>query len=206
AIKTVVFKVVPDDATRLAALKRGEVDVAYGLSGALAEEVKRTPGLSLKAAKIPVTNWLVFADQADAKSPWHDRRVRLAANLAINREAINTAGYLGLGRISSRLIPQSLGYYSAPPLYPFHPKHAVARAPRGGGLSKRFRGGRSQQRALRGHGHRRARGQRPQRGGHPGQAAPARAGGLPQAVRGPDAQERDPGGKRSAWQCRHPHR
>ncbi len=99
-IKTLVFKVVPDDATRLAALKRGEVDVAYGLSGALAEEVKRTPGLTLKAAKIPVTNWLVFADQTDPKSPWHDRRVRLAANVAINREAINTAGYLGLGRIS----------------------------------------------------------------------------------------------------------
>src|SRR5262250_1175101 len=126
AVKTLVFKVVPDDATRVAALKRGEVDVAYGLSGALAEEVKRTPGLSLKAAKIPVTNWLVFADQADAKSPWHDRRVRLAANLAINREAINTAGYLGLGRISSSFIPQSLEYYWAPPLYPFDPKRARA--------------------------------------------------------------------------------
>jgi peptide/nickel transport system substrate-binding protein len=126
AIKTLIFKVVPDDATRLAALKRGEVDVAYGLSGAIAEEVKRTPGLALKAAKIPVTNWLVFADQTDPKSPWHDRRVRLAANLAINREAINTAGYLGLGRISSSFIPQSLEYYWRPPPYPYDPKRARA--------------------------------------------------------------------------------
>jgi peptide/nickel transport system substrate-binding protein len=125
-IKTLIFKVVPDDATRLAALKRGEVDVAYGFSGALAEEVKRTPGLTLKAAKIPVTNWLVFADQTDPKSPWHDRRVRLAANLAINREAINTAGYLGLGRISSSFIPQSLEYYWRPPPYPYDPKRARA--------------------------------------------------------------------------------
>jgi len=125
-IKTLVFKVVPDDATRLAALKRGEVDVAYGLSGALAEEVKKTPSLTLKAAKIPVTNWLVFADQTDPKSPWHDRRVRLAANIAINREAINTAGYLGLGRISSSFIPQSLEYYWAPPLYPYDPRRARA--------------------------------------------------------------------------------
>jgi len=124
AIKTLIFKVVPDDATRLAALKRGEVDVAYGLSGAIAEEVKRTPGLALKAAKIPVTNWLVFADQTDPKSPWHDRRVRLAANLAINREAINTAGYLGLGRISASFIPQSLEYYWRPPPYPYDPKRA----------------------------------------------------------------------------------
>jgi peptide/nickel transport system substrate-binding protein len=126
AIKTLVFKVIPDDATRLAALKRGEVDVAYGFSGALAEEVKRTPGLALKAAKIPVTNWLVFADQADSKSPWHDRRVRLAANLAINREAINTAGYLGLGTISASFIPHSLEYFWQPPLYPYDPKRARA--------------------------------------------------------------------------------
>src|SRR5262249_58601700 len=60
------------------------------------------------------------------KWPWQDRRVRLAANLAINREAINTAGYLGLGRISSSFIPQSLEYYWAPPLYPFDPKRARA--------------------------------------------------------------------------------
>ena len=126
AIKTLVFKVIPDDATRLAALKRGEVDVAYGFSGALAEEVRRTPGLTLKAAKIPVTNWLVFADQADPKSPWHDRRVRLAANLAINREAINAAGYLGLGTISASFIPHSLEYFWQPPLYPYDPTRARA--------------------------------------------------------------------------------
>ncbi len=124
AIKTLVFKVIPDDATRLAALKRGEVDVAYGLTGPLAEEVRRTPGLTLKAAKIPVTLWLVFADQGDPRSPWHDRRVRLAANLAINRQAINEAGYLGLGKISASFIPQSLEYYWQPTPYAYDPKRA----------------------------------------------------------------------------------
>jgi peptide/nickel transport system substrate-binding protein len=126
AIKTLVFKVIPDEATRLAALKTGEVDVAYGIAGALAEEVRRTPGLALKAAKIPVTNWMVFADQADPKSPWHDRRVRLAANLSVNRVAINNAGYLGLGTISSSFIPHSLDYFWQPPLYPYDPKGARA--------------------------------------------------------------------------------
>jgi peptide/nickel transport system substrate-binding protein len=123
-VKTLVFKVIPDDATRLAALKRGEVDIAYGLVGELAEEVRRTPGLSLKAARIPVTLWLVFADQSDPKSPWADRRVRLAANLAIDRKAINEAGYLGLGKISASIIPQSLEYYWAPPPYAFDPPAA----------------------------------------------------------------------------------
>ena len=126
AIKTLVFKVIPDDATRLAALKTGEVDVAYGIAGALAEEVRRTPGLALKAAKIPVTNWMVFADQLDPKSPWHDRRVRLAANLSVNRVAINNAGYLGLGTVSSSFIPHSMEYFWQPPLYPYDQKGARA--------------------------------------------------------------------------------
>jgi len=123
-VKTLVFRVIPDDATRLAALKRGEIDIAYGLVGELAEEVRRTPGLTLKAAQIPVTLWLVFADQADPKSPWADRRVRLAANLAINRRAINEAGYLGLGKISASIIPQALEYYWAPPPYAYDPPAA----------------------------------------------------------------------------------
>jgi len=126
AIKTLVFKVIPDDATRLAALKTGEVDVAYGIAGTLAEEVRRTPGLALKAAKIPVTNWMVFADQLDPKSPWHDRRVRLAANLSVNRVAINNAGYLGLGTVSSSFIPHSMEYFWQPPLYPYDQKGARA--------------------------------------------------------------------------------
>jgi peptide/nickel transport system substrate-binding protein len=126
AIKTLVFKVIPDESTRLAALKTGEVDVAYGIAGTLAEEVRRTPGLTLKAAKIPVTNWMVFADQADPKSPWHDRRVRLAANLSVNRVAINNAGYLGLGTVSSSFIPHSMEYFWQPPLYPYDQKRARA--------------------------------------------------------------------------------
>jgi peptide/nickel transport system substrate-binding protein len=126
AIKTLVFKVIPDDSTRLAALKTGAVDVAYGIAGTLAEEVRRTPGLALKAAKIPVTNWMVFADQLDPKSPWHDRRVRLAANFSVNRVAINNAGYLGLGTVSSSFIPHSMEYFWQPPLYPYDQKGARA--------------------------------------------------------------------------------
>src|SRR2546427_10345496 len=89
SVKRLVLKSIPDEATRLAALKRGEVDVAYGIRGALAEELRRTPGLTLKPNVGQATFWVNFPDQWDAKSPWHDRRVRLAANYAIDRQAIN---------------------------------------------------------------------------------------------------------------------
>jgi peptide/nickel transport system substrate-binding protein len=114
-VKTLVLKVIPDEATRLAALKRGEVDIAYSITGPLAEELKRTPGLTLKPTYMPFTSWLVPVDQWDPKSPWHDRRVRLAANLAIDREGINQAAYLGLAKVANSIIPSQMDYYWKPP-------------------------------------------------------------------------------------------
>src|SRR5207244_3272559 len=96
AVKRLVFRSVTDDTTRLTMLKRGEVDVAYNLRGPLAEEVRRTPGLKLTRALLAATFWIDFATgQWDPRSPWHDRRVRLAAALAIDRQAINQAETLG---------------------------------------------------------------------------------------------------------------
>src|SRR5438128_188014 len=40
-VKRLVLKVIPDEATRLAALKRGEVDIALAIRGELAEDLKR---------------------------------------------------------------------------------------------------------------------------------------------------------------------
>src|SRR5215813_12328149 len=95
-VKTLVMRSVPDVSTRLVMLKRGEADIAYAFSSSLAEEIKRTPGLTLRPFSAALTVWLVFTEQWDPKSPWADRRVRLAANLAIDRQAINQAETLGL--------------------------------------------------------------------------------------------------------------
>src|SRR4029434_7559525 len=62
AVKRLVLKVVPDEATRLAALKRGEVDIAYSIRGELAEELLKTPGLTLKPAVVQAPFWLYFGD------------------------------------------------------------------------------------------------------------------------------------------------
>ncbi|HEY4912144.1 MAG TPA: ABC transporter substrate-binding protein, partial [Methylomirabilota bacterium] len=79
SVKRLVFRAVPDETTRLAMLKRGEADIAYSIRGALAQEMARTPGLSLKPVAATFTEWLTFTEQWDTKSPWHDQRVRLAA-------------------------------------------------------------------------------------------------------------------------------
>ena len=121
SVKRVVLKVIPDDATRLAALKRGEVDMAQAMWGALAEEVRRTPGLTLKNVVVQATFWVYFADQWDPKSPWWDRRVRLAANHAFDRQAINQAESLGFSRITGSIVPATFDFYWQPPVYPYDP-------------------------------------------------------------------------------------
>ena len=123
-VKRLVLKVVPDEATRLAALKRGEVDIAYLIRGALAEDLRRTPGLTLRHAPIQSTFFLHFLDQWDPKSPWHDRRVRLAAAHAINRDAYNRAELLGLARITGSVIPSTFDFYWQPPGYGYDPTKA----------------------------------------------------------------------------------
>ncbi len=114
-VKRLVLKVIPDEATRLAALKRGEVDIAYSIRSELAEELRRTPGLTLKPTLIQAPFWLYFASQWDAKSPWHDRRVRLAVNYAFDREAINQALTLGFSRITWSIIPKTFEFFWQPP-------------------------------------------------------------------------------------------
>jgi peptide/nickel transport system substrate-binding protein len=123
-VKRLVLKVVPDEATRAVALKRGDVDIAYVLRGPLAEEIQRTPGLTLKPTVIQAMWWLYFADQWDPKSPWHDRRVRLAANLALDRPAISQAETLGFARIASTIIPSTFDFYWKPPDYRYDPAQA----------------------------------------------------------------------------------
>src|SRR5207249_8390836 len=55
-VKRLVMKVIPDEATRTAALKRGEIDIAYSIRGELAEEVRKISGLSLKPVVLQAPN------------------------------------------------------------------------------------------------------------------------------------------------------
>src|SRR5215467_1269303 len=93
-VKKLVFRSLPDETTRAAALKRGDVDIAYFLNGPVAEDVRKTPGLKLMAVRSNTIFMLDFRDQWDAGSPWKDARVRLAASMSIDRGALNQAEQL----------------------------------------------------------------------------------------------------------------
>jgi peptide/nickel transport system substrate-binding protein len=110
-VKRLVLRSMPDETTRAAALKKGDVDIAYLLTGPVAEDVQRTPGFKLVAPKESQgTFWLDLPDQWDPKSPWHDRRVRQAASHAIDRRALNQAETLGFSFPTGSLIPRVLEF------------------------------------------------------------------------------------------------
>jgi peptide/nickel transport system substrate-binding protein len=126
SVKRLVFKSVPDESTRLAMLKRGEADIVYSIRGALGEEIRKTPGLTLKPTLSTWTEWILFADQWNAKSAWHDRRVRLAANHAIDRQAINQAEYLGAAQVTGSIIPRGFDFAWSAPMHSYDPAKARA--------------------------------------------------------------------------------
>jgi peptide/nickel transport system substrate-binding protein len=123
-VKRLVMRSIPDEATRAAAVKTGEVDAAYLFGGAIAEDLKRSPGVKVVAPLLYGIYWLDFLDQWDPKSPWHDRRVRQAASLAIDRQAINQAEMLGLGKAAGAFVPPEFDFALRMDPPPYDPKRA----------------------------------------------------------------------------------
>ncbi len=124
SVKRLVYKSVPEATTRLAMLKRGEVDLAYLLDAPQAEEVKRDPSLKLAFSGGIGTFYLDYLDQWDPKSPWHDRRVRLAASHALDRRALSEAETLGASRPNGSLIPRTFQFALPLDPHPYDPAKA----------------------------------------------------------------------------------
>ena len=124
SVKRLVYKSVPDANTRLAMLKRGEVDLAYLLDAPQAQEIKKDPSLKLAFSGGIGTYYLDYLDQWDPKSPWHDRRVRLAASHALDRQALSEAETLGASRPNGSMVPRKFEFALPLDPHPYDPAKA----------------------------------------------------------------------------------
>src|SRR5688572_2480138 len=118
-VKRLVMKSVPEGTTRVAMLKKGEADIAFALDGEDAENVRRDARLTLVPSKHASIYWIEFAEQWDPKSPWHDKRLRLAVNHALNRKAINEVSCLGFCPPTGIIVPRVMDFalQTEPPAY-----------------------------------------------------------------------------------------
>jgi peptide/nickel transport system substrate-binding protein len=100
-IKRMEFFNIPEPATRLSMVKRGEADIATLMQGVYYEDLKKTPNLRVLLPLSPV-NWMAYLGaQWDPKSPWADPRVRKAASLAIDRQTLADIHMPGAGPVGS---------------------------------------------------------------------------------------------------------
>ena len=88
-----VYKVIPDPATRLAALQANEVDIIYSLAPEQASEVPQAKPVLTTESGLLRTNSL--------EGPFTDPRLRQAANMAIDREAIVETLFGGQAEVST---------------------------------------------------------------------------------------------------------
>ena len=130
-VKTLIMKSVPEATTRAVMVKTGESDISLVLDGPEAEEIRRDPRLQVVASKHASIFWIEFTEQWDAKSPWHDKRLRLAANLALDRKRINEAACLGFCPPAGVIVPRVMDFalQVEPPAYdPGKAKQLLAEA------------------------------------------------------------------------------
>src|SRR3989454_1773175 len=123
-VKRLIMKSVPEGTTRAAMLRTGEADIAYALDGPDAENVKRDPKLQIVASRHASITWVEFPDQWDPKSPWHDKRLRLAVNHALDRKAINEVSCLGYCPPAGVIVPRVMEFALQAPVTPYDPQKA----------------------------------------------------------------------------------
>jgi len=123
-IKRIIKKGVPEVATRLAMLKKGEAQFAFALTGTAAEGAKRDPDITIVDTRHASIFWIEFADQWDPKSVWADKRVRLAVNYALDRQAINEAACLGYCPPAGVIVPRVMEYALQTEPVPYDPEKA----------------------------------------------------------------------------------
>jgi peptide/nickel transport system substrate-binding protein len=119
-IKTVVFRPIPDDAVRVAALQNGEIDLAVNIPPHLATIIEKHPKIYLSSApSIRTIQLMFYSHQMDAQhkptgpfnGPTSDKRVRQAIAYAIDADEIIKGVLDGKGiRVATMLPSMHFGY------------------------------------------------------------------------------------------------
>ena len=117
----VVFRPIKDELARLSALSTGEVDIAVNIPVDFADKVKSSGTTYLAQTLANAID--VFLMGSDA--PLKDARVRLALNLAIDRQKLSDNLFKGFAKpISQAAAPTDFGYNHKIAPYPYDPERA----------------------------------------------------------------------------------
>ncbi len=122
-VSTVVFRVIPEASTRVAALLAGEVDIIQAVPPELVDTLVQTPGIQVKTAPGTQPKWM---EMNVNKPPFDDVLVRQAMNYAVDKQLIIDAIYGGRAvALPGALSPfNNFANESLEP-YPYDPEEAL---------------------------------------------------------------------------------
>lgn len=125
--KTLIWRTIPDEATRMSALLAGEVDHIRGLSPDQFDQVDADANLaatSVESLRTPF--FFLYPDSpSGGGEPLADVRVRQALNYAVNTQAIIDALLGGrASRTATLMIPKLRCYDASIEPYPYDPEKA----------------------------------------------------------------------------------
>jgi len=119
-VKKLIFKPIPDDAVRVAALQNGEIDIAVNIPPHLANIIANHPKLFLSPApSVRTIQLMYYTHQFDKEhkntgpyqGPVADKRVRVAMNHAVDVDEIIKGVLDGKGmRVATMLTDKHFGF------------------------------------------------------------------------------------------------
>jgi len=122
-LKRVLFEVIPETATRIAALQAGKVHIIQGVPPHMVETLKRDPTVQVKTA---LSTRAHMFDMNVNQPPFNDVRVRRAMNHAVNIDLIIDKILGGFAtRMAGSLLPH--GYYADPDIKAYKHDQALAK-------------------------------------------------------------------------------
>jgi peptide/nickel transport system substrate-binding protein len=121
----VVFWVIPEPSTRVAAVLNGEADVAATIPPIQVERIKQSSNARMEASATSVQP--IWGGILVDRPGLTDKRVRQAINYAVNKDAIVQRLLLGYGRVMGQPCPQDTSCWSPDiKAYPYDPEKAKA--------------------------------------------------------------------------------
>lgn len=126
AIDRVIYRVIPEDASRVAALEAGEVDLISAVPTSQIERLKANP--DIKVVTAPTTRVIFIGlDTIHPKYPTSNKKFRQALNYAVDVPAIVKHIFNGNAtRLATLIAPAFFGYSANVTPYEHNPEKAKA--------------------------------------------------------------------------------